>query len=96
MPVVTEAVHSCRLAALSDGHVSSTGDIVCPYHGWQFDLEGKCTHNPQACFQIIPVNNQSRQEETCLEHAGSILLIVTCSPRFLEYSKATHSLMSRS
>ena len=36
-----------RLAALSDGHISSKGDIVCPYHGWEFNAEGKCTHNPQ-------------------------------------------------
>ena len=36
-----------QLTALRDGHVSSGGDIVCPYHGWQFDAEGKCTHDPQ-------------------------------------------------
>ena len=39
----------CRLAALSDGHISGKGDIVCPYHGWEFNGEGQCTHNPQAC-----------------------------------------------
>ena len=37
----------CRLAALSDGHISGQGDIVCPYHGWEFNGEGRCTHNPQ-------------------------------------------------
>ena len=36
-----------RLAALSDGHISGQGDIVCPYHGWEFNGEGRCTHNPQ-------------------------------------------------
>lgn len=41
-----------RMAALSDGHVSHSGDIVCAYHGWQFDGEGKCTHNPQVIMRL--------------------------------------------
>jgi len=35
-----------RGTALSGGCVK--GDtIMCPYHGWQFDRSGKCTHIPQ-------------------------------------------------
>ena len=35
-----------RGTALSGGCVK--GDtIMCPYHGWQFDETGKCTHIPQ-------------------------------------------------
>ena len=37
-----------RLAPLSQGRVDpETGCIECPYHGWQFDSEGKVTAIPQ-------------------------------------------------
>lgn len=35
-----------RAAKLSDGQIID-GKIECLYHGWQFDLEGKCQHIPQ-------------------------------------------------
>lgn len=34
-----------RLAPLSKGKLLATG-LQCPYHGLQFDGQGKCTHNP--------------------------------------------------
>jgi len=34
-----------RFAPLSEGRVVS-GGIECPYHGWQFDIEGHCRHMP--------------------------------------------------
>lgn len=38
-----------RLAPLSEGRVDDkTGDLMCSYHGWQFDAEGVCTSVPQA------------------------------------------------
>lgn len=38
-----------RLAPLSEGRVETkTGNLMCSYHGWQFDGEGICTHIPQA------------------------------------------------
>lgn len=34
-----------RLAPLSEGRVDEkTGNLMCSYHGWQFDAEGICTH----------------------------------------------------
>ena len=34
-----------RGGALSDGWL--TGEcIVCPYHGWEFDITGRCTFQP--------------------------------------------------
>ncbi len=37
-----------RLAPLSQGRVDpTTGCIECPYHGWQFALNGACTKIPQ-------------------------------------------------
>jgi phenylpropionate dioxygenase-like ring-hydroxylating dioxygenase large terminal subunit len=38
-----------RGAALSLGRVSEDGCLECPYHGWQFDKDGACTH--------VPLNN---------------------------------------
>jgi phenylpropionate dioxygenase-like ring-hydroxylating dioxygenase large terminal subunit len=35
-----------RGAALSLGRVNESGCLECPYHGWQFDLNGTCVHVP--------------------------------------------------
>jgi phenylpropionate dioxygenase-like ring-hydroxylating dioxygenase large terminal subunit len=35
-----------RGVKLSDGHVAPTGHIACAYHGWQYDMEGRCVHIP--------------------------------------------------
>ncbi|BAZ68466.1 MAG: Rieske 2Fe-2S domain-containing protein [Pelatocladus maniniholoensis HA4357-MV3] len=38
-----------RLAPLSEGRIDDkTGNLMCSYHGWQFDQQGICTHIPQA------------------------------------------------
>lgn len=38
-----------RLAPLSEGRIDEkTGNLMCSYHGWQFDQQGNCTHIPQA------------------------------------------------
>ncbi len=58
-----------RLAPLSEGRIDDkTGDLMCSYHGWQFDEQGTCTVIPQAenpeivsknkdnfCVQTLPV-----------------------------------------
>jgi len=36
-------VHRC--ASLSNGWTKD-GKVVCPYHGWEYDGDGKCTHIP--------------------------------------------------
>ncbi|MCW2941323.1 MAG: hypothetical protein JWN00_4308 [Actinomycetia bacterium] len=45
---VGAAVDECphRSARLSQGWVAD-GDLVCPYHGWSFDVSGACTRIPQ-------------------------------------------------
>ena len=35
-----------RGAALSLGHVTNEGCVACPFHGWEFDAGGACTHVP--------------------------------------------------
>ncbi|EAW33964.1 Rieske 2Fe-2S domain-containing protein [Lyngbya sp. PCC 8106] len=38
-----------RLAPLSEGRVDeNTGNLMCSYHGWEFDQNGICTSIPQA------------------------------------------------
>ncbi len=37
-----------RLVPLSEGRLNAGGELECPYHGWSFDGEGRCTAIPQA------------------------------------------------
>ena len=37
-----------RLAPMSEGRVEKDGTLLCSYHGWRFDGEGRCVHIPQA------------------------------------------------
>lgn len=37
-----------RLAPLSEGRIDESGNLMCSYHGWQFDTRGNCTRIPQA------------------------------------------------
>ncbi|EKX51208.1 hypothetical protein GUITHDRAFT_159336 [Guillardia theta CCMP2712] len=37
-----------RLAPLSEGRIEEDGTLLCSYHGWRFDANGKCTLIPQA------------------------------------------------
>ncbi|MEY3255793.1 MAG: Phenoxybenzoate dioxygenase subunit alpha [Cyanobacteriota bacterium] len=37
-----------RLAPLSEGRVEPDGTLMCAYHGWRFDAEGKCVSIPQS------------------------------------------------
>ena len=37
-----------RLVPLSQGRLSADGQLECPYHGWRFNGEGRCTAIPQA------------------------------------------------
>ncbi|MBD2446831.1 Rieske 2Fe-2S domain-containing protein [Nostoc sp. FACHB-152] len=61
-----------RLAPLSEGRIDDkTGNLMCSYHGWQFDEQGICTQIPQAenpelvsknrdnlCTVALPVRQQ--------------------------------------
>ncbi len=48
-----------RLAPLSEGRVDEkTGNLMCSYHGWQFDEQGTCTKVPQAENPQLVANQQ--------------------------------------
>ena len=32
--------------SLSNGSISDNGEIICPFHGWQFNRDGQCTKIP--------------------------------------------------
>ena len=36
-----------RLVPLSEGRVEDDGTLLCAYHAWRFDGDGKCVHAPQ-------------------------------------------------
>ena len=43
-----------RGVRLSMGDLLPTGCVRCPYHGWQYDAEGRCTAIPQLERDTIP------------------------------------------
>lgn len=49
------AIDRCchRTAKLSKGLLKN-GCVVCPYHGWQFNRDGKCTYFPQSELEDPP------------------------------------------
>ena len=48
-----------RLAPLSEGRVDEkTGNLMCSYHGWEFNAQGTCTRIPQAENPEIVTKNQ--------------------------------------
>ena len=36
-----------RLVPLSEGRINRRGELECPYHGWSFSGDGRCSHIPQ-------------------------------------------------
>jgi phenylpropionate dioxygenase-like ring-hydroxylating dioxygenase large terminal subunit len=64
-----------RLVPLSEGRITSDGQLECPYHGWCFNGEGRCTHIPQA----EPGSRPSERRSSCPSFAtgeGQGLLFV--------------------
>ncbi|HIK11807.1 MAG TPA: Rieske 2Fe-2S domain-containing protein [Oscillatoriaceae cyanobacterium M33_DOE_052] len=56
-----------RLAPLSEGRVDEkTGQLMCSYHGWQFDTQGSCTQIPQAEDPEIVTKNRAHYCVTAL------------------------------
>ncbi|KAK9867348.1 hypothetical protein WJX84_010011 [Apatococcus fuscideae] len=62
-----EDVCSHRLARLSEGRIEpKTGNLMCSYHGWQFNGQGKCTAIPQAA-DAAAEQKMCKQEESCVK-----------------------------
>lgn len=61
-----------RGGVISDGWLSEDRtSVVCPYHGWAFDGEGRCTHIPTN--QGVPIPDDIRiTTYPCIERDGTI------------------------
>jgi phenylpropionate dioxygenase-like ring-hydroxylating dioxygenase large terminal subunit len=60
-----------RAAPLSEGQIID-GKIECLYHGWQFDLEGKCQHIPQLPEEAAMPRNACVKSFSVVEKQGII------------------------
>ena len=63
-----------RSVKLSGGKLTAEGYIQCPFHGWQYDGQGNCTHialNPDAKLASV------RASAFPCEEAGGLLWIYT-------------------
>jgi len=48
-----------RFAKLSAGKVLNNGRLQCPYHGWEYNKDGKCAHIPACPNDAIPQKAQT-------------------------------------
>ena len=53
-----------RNAPLSEGKVLDSGTLECRYHGWQFDVTGRCRHVP-CLADPDPSGEENRRVEAC-------------------------------
>lgn len=77
-PAVTEDRCCHRSAKLSLGQVNN-GNIACPYHGWQFNREGKCVEIPQMKNGAISANCQVNTYH-CDERYGYVWVCLADEP----------------
>ena len=71
-----------RLVPLSEGRIdAATGNLECPYHGWQFDQAGACTAMPEggnprtarACATVYPAAmKQGASRRQCMYPCVSV------------------------
>ncbi|MDP3227744.1 MAG: aromatic ring-hydroxylating dioxygenase subunit alpha [Acidovorax sp.] len=57
-----------RGARLSLGRVTPQGQLECPYHGWQFAADGRCTHVPALPAFVPPPGHCARAFEAREAH----------------------------
>lgn len=46
-----------RLVPLSEGRIESDGNLLCAYHAWRFNGEGKCVKIPQSKDEVTEAKN---------------------------------------
>lgn len=65
-----------RESPLSPGHVDEDGCLVCPYHGWAFGDEGRCTKVPSASDGVPPPPRAHLSTFACAERYGLVWMCV--------------------
>jgi phenylpropionate dioxygenase-like ring-hydroxylating dioxygenase large terminal subunit len=69
-----------RLVPLSEGRINSAGDLECPYHGWSFDGEGRCTAMPQAMAGATPTPRRSSCRRYATAEGQGLLFVFAGDP----------------
>jgi len=64
-----------RLVPLSEGRLNSQGQLECPYHGWSFDGEGRCTTIPQADGASLATSQRSSCRAYATAEAQGLLFV---------------------
>ena len=80
-----------RLAPLSEGRIDEdTGNLMCSYHGWQFDKQGVCTRIPQADDPDLIGKNKSNLCATAFpSRQENDLLWFWADPQSVEQAEKT-------
>ena len=70
-----------RAAPLSAGRFRN-GDVECPYHGWRFTPEGRCSHIPSVLQdQQIEISGIRVRSYPCVEQDGLIWVYFAADPK---------------
>lgn len=69
-----------RGAALSKGAIVE-GNFECPYHGWRYDVQGRCTKIP-ARNELVEVMKPAIQAFQVCESAGMVWVCLESAPKF--------------
>ena len=64
-----------RLVPLSEGRLNEAGELECPYHGWSFNGEGRCTAIPQAPEGSSPSPQRSQCRRYATAEAQGMLFV---------------------
>jgi phenylpropionate dioxygenase-like ring-hydroxylating dioxygenase large terminal subunit len=69
-----------RLVPLSQGRINDAGELECPYHGWTFAGDGRCTAIPQAEPGTTPSERRSRCLRYATAEAQGLLFVFAGDP----------------
>ena len=81
-----------RSAKLSGGKLTIEGYIQCPFHGWQYDGEGKCTHI--ALNNGSPLSSVQALSLPCQQLGGLLWVYTATNPTNVPLLQAPESLSS--
>ncbi len=77
-----------RLVPLSEGRVNERGELECPYHGWSFSGDGRCTSIPQASAEQAKTacaSARSACQRYAAAEAQGLLFVFAGDPQHAEH-----------
>lgn len=69
-----------RLVPLSEGRLNASGELECPYHGWTFNGDGRCTAIPQAASGTNPSERRSQCRSYATAEGQGLLFVFAGEP----------------